>query len=136
MGRERERERACGRMKRSLFDIMYYLASMQLNHGSFLSLYLCYCLLSVLSCFVYTDIRVSITMTYRRTSRKKKGREQLESLKNNNNREYELTRPIVKKTIGITTNPPSHNSISIPSPKKRVRRKKKKVKKKKEKAKQ
>lgn len=33
--RERERERACGRMKRSLFDIMYYLASMQLNHGSF-----------------------------------------------------------------------------------------------------
>lgn len=48
----------------------------------FLSLYLCYCLLSVLSCFVYTDIRVSITMTYRLTSRKKKGREQLESLKN------------------------------------------------------
>lgn len=54
--RERERERACGRMKRSLFDIMYYLASMQLNHGFFLSLYLCYCLLSVLSCFLFIPI--------------------------------------------------------------------------------
>lgn len=81
MGREGERE-SMWKNEAFSFDIMYYLASMQLNHGFFLSLYLCYCLLSVLSCFVYTDIRVSITMTYRLTSRKKKGREQLESLKN------------------------------------------------------